>query len=105
MLSSHAIVTKSLTGAVGDPFPLVCVNVEKVADQWAGGHSGPEGWPRPPQQNLSLSWRSEEAIRPLVSVYQDTLSNSLDTEILQILLCFSKVFCTFTNHEHKPELR
>ena len=105
MLSSHAIVTKFLTGAVGDPFPVVCVNVEKVADQWAGGHSGPEGWPRPPQQNLSLSWRSEEAIRPLVSVYQDTLSNSLDTKILQIHLCFSKVFCTFTNHEHKPKLR
>ena len=82
MLSSHAIVTKSLTGAVGDPFPVVCVNVEKVADQWAGGHSGPEGWPRPPQLNVSLSQRSEEAVCPVISVYPDVLSIHLDIQIL-----------------------
>ena len=35
LLSFHAIISKSLTEAVGDPFLVVCVNVEKVADQWA----------------------------------------------------------------------
>ena len=42
------------------------VEVEKMADQGDGGHSGPEGWPRPPQQNLSLSRRSEEAVCPVI---------------------------------------
>ena len=40
--------------------------MEKVADQGDGGHSGPEGRPRPPQQNLSLSRGSEEAVCPVI---------------------------------------
>ena len=37
--------------------------MEKVTDQGDGGHNGPEGWPRPCQENLSLSQRSEEAFQ------------------------------------------
>ena len=45
-----------------------------MAGQGVGGHSGPEGWLRPPQLNVSLSQRSEEAVCPVISVYPDILS-------------------------------
>ena len=56
--------------------------MEKVTDQGDGGHNGPEGWPRPCQEKLSLSQRSEEAVCPVISVYPDVLSIHLDIQIL-----------------------
>ena len=64
------------------PPPVEDIEVEKVTDQGDGGHSGPEGWPRPPQLNVSLSQRSEEAVCPVISVYPDVLSIHLDIQIL-----------------------
>lgn len=40
-----------------------------VASKGGKGHGGPEGCPRPPQQNLSFSPRSEEASHPVISVH------------------------------------
>ena len=51
------------------PRPVEDVEVEKVTDQGDGGHSGPEGWPRPCQENLSLSQRSERAVCPVISIW------------------------------------
>lgn len=77
MLSFHTTVTKSLTQAGGDPSMVEDIEVEKVTDQEDGGHSGPEGCPRPPQENLSLSQGSEEAVCPVISVYLNIVSISL----------------------------
>ena len=33
------------------PPPVEDIEVEKVTDQGDGGHSGPEGWPRPCQDS------------------------------------------------------
>lgn len=38
-----------------------------VASKGGKGHSGPEGCPRPPQQNPSFSPRSEETSYPVIS--------------------------------------
>lgn len=43
LLSFHAVVSKSLTRAVGDTFLVVGIEVEKVAAQRHEDHSAPRG--------------------------------------------------------------